>query len=173
MNAPTESWLPVVGWEDHYEVSNHGRVRRIKAGKGTRYMRASFGNAATTGYLQTTLTRDGKCHREYMHRLVCEAFLPNPEGKPYVNHIDGNKYNNRHSNLEWVTPRENLLHRSRVLGLEVGEKHHAAKFTRSDVLEIRKAISAGRTNSEIAPAFNASSKNINHIRNRTTWAHLA
>lgn len=52
----------------------------------------------------------GKRKIVYVHRIIAEAFIPNPENKPYVNHIDGNKHNNAAVNLEWVTPLENVQH---------------------------------------------------------------
>ena len=56
----------------------------------------------------------GVCHKKYVHRLVAEAFIPNPENKPNVNHIDCNVKNNDVSNLEWCTQSENILHCSRL-----------------------------------------------------------
>lgn len=58
----------------------------------------------------------GGCKRCYIHQLVAERWVPNPENKPHVNHKDGDKLNNCYTNLEWVTHQENCLHRNRVLG---------------------------------------------------------
>ena len=71
----------------------------------------------TTGYYKVDLRKDGKRKSMKAHRLVAMAFIPNPEDKPHINHIDGNPLNNNVENLEWCTPRENVIH-----ALETGLK---------------------------------------------------
>jgi len=103
-----EVWKPVVGYEDYYEVSNFGNVRRKKSG---RLRRIDF----ATIYPTILLSVGGK-HKTYrVHRLVAKAFLPPVEGKTHVNHKDGNHRNNRVDNLEWCAQDENNLHSYRVL----------------------------------------------------------
>lgn len=97
----SEQWRAVEGYPG-YEVSNLGRVR--KNGKLTPLHRTG------KGYLRTTLQKDGKQKQDYIHRIVAKNFIPNPDNKPTVNHIDGNKNNNQVSNLEWATYLENNLH---------------------------------------------------------------
>jgi hypothetical protein len=95
-----EIFKAIDGYED-YEVSTWGRVFNKRTGKyKTPYHHHK-------GYLRVDLN-NGKGYRHFkVHRLVAKAFIPNPEGKPHVNHIDGNPANNSVTNLEWVTDREN------------------------------------------------------------------
>lgn len=116
-------WKPVVGFEGIYEVSNDGRVRSLdiyvncRGGK-TRLrkgrMKPTYKN--NRGYVILNLYRDSKATYSLVHRLVAEAFVPNPYNKPQVNHIDGDKTNNSADNLEWVTDNENKAHSSVSVG---------------------------------------------------------
>ena len=97
-----EIWKDVVGFEGLYKVSNKGRVL------GARKMLSSSSNG--TGYQKVALFMGKKCCMRYVHRLVAQAFIPNPENKPEVNHKDRNKSNNCVDNLEWLTEKENFRH---------------------------------------------------------------
>lgn len=100
--AKDEVWKPIEGFEGLYEVSNFGRVKSL-----TRYKKIIKPLVTNVGYYQYQLWHKGVCRVASAHRLVAQAFIPNPEGKPIVNHIDENKLNNSVENLEWVTHVEN------------------------------------------------------------------
>lgn len=78
------------------------------------------------GYFYHCISVNGKRHIIFPHRLVAELFIPNPENKPFVNHIDGNKQNNNVSNLEWCTAKENTSHAIHVLNKQNGGKNKKA-----------------------------------------------
>lgn len=115
---PNFEWLPVVGYDGYYEVSNLGDVRsltRVVVRSGCRGDLRVAGQAiraqvTAKGYLRIQLSKGGSVRNHMVHRLVAEAFLPNPDSKPEVNHRNGNKADNRIGNLEWATTSENQVH---------------------------------------------------------------
>lgn len=103
-----EIWKEIDGTNGKYLVSNFGRSARVlKIAKGT------------TGYNHFRPTINGRKKTGYLHRQIAKAFIPNPKNLPVVNHRDGNKLNNKVSNLEWTTASENTKHAFR-LGLMRG-----------------------------------------------------
>lgn len=90
----------------HYEVSNMGEMRSLVWGK---YLRQCV-FVEREGYLRVNISKGQFKKRKTVHRLVAEAFIPNPEGLPEVNHINGDKKDNRVSNLEWCTKSQNAIH---------------------------------------------------------------
>lgn len=119
----TEKWKPIKNYEGLYEVSNTGKVRSV-----TREVKTTNGRTVKTQgkelkpisskltarhpnpMFHVELWKNNQRKVFMIHRLVAETFIPNPEGKPQVNHKDGNRYNNGVSNLEWCTCSENSLH---------------------------------------------------------------
>ena len=99
-----EVWKDVVGYEGLYEVSNLGCFRKI-SNNGEKVSLKSTKNSC--GYYTIRLRKNKKAKQYRISRLIAEAFIPNPENKPYVDHIDTNKENNRADNLRWVSPSEN------------------------------------------------------------------
>lgn len=93
-----EIWTDIEGFEN-YQVSTWGRVRSSKC------ILKPYENQK--GYLKVGLRKDGKCHKKRVSRLVAQAFIPNPDELPQVDHIDGNKQNNSVTNLRWVDNKTN------------------------------------------------------------------
>lgn len=165
-----EVWKPIKGHEGRYEISNFGRVRsldmkvfngRVYHDKPGRILKGSkFGN-----YSGVFLGRNS---RGYIHRLVAETFLENPLNKKTVNHIDGNKNNNRADNLEWLTQEENNRHaRQNGLNNMNGENNPSCKFSDDLVREIRSKYDTGLyMQSELAEMYGVSRMQINRIVRR-------
>ena len=103
----------------------------------------------------------------FVHRVVAELYIPNPENKPQVNHIDGDKSNNSVENLEWVTIQENFAHASAHELIRHGEKCSWAKLTKEDVDYIRSHTEL--SSRELSNMFNSSSTNIRSIRRHEIW----
>lgn len=106
-------WRNIPSCDERYYVSSDGRV--LGANGLLKPVRSK------DGYLRCNIAQDGKFRLWLVHRLVAEAFIPNPDNKPEVNHIDGDKSNNNVSNLEWVTREENIRHAHKVLR-KMGDK---------------------------------------------------
>lgn len=104
-----EIWKDIKGFEGYYKVSNLGRVKRIiaKYNKKEKIRKIQY---KKIGYAVVMLSVNQKYKLKYVHRLVAESFLPNPENKPQVNHKDFDKKNNNLINLEWCTHVENMKH---------------------------------------------------------------
>lgn len=141
-----EEWKKIEGFPN-YSVSNLGRVRNDKK---NRIMEYSY-NAKK--YYRVALSKNNKRYARLVHRLVAEAFIPNPDNKPQVNHIDGNKVNNCVNNLEWATNQENQDHYWKYLDdgkrrerISVGLKR--AYQNNPDLAEQKRIYMLGRTVSE-------------------------
>ena len=108
-----EQWKPIQEFNGEYEVSNLGRVRSMKRYYGMvgRIMPQTI---QRKGYYAVTFHMNNKAYCRKVHRLVIEAFTPNPDSLPCINHIDGNKLNNHVSNLEWCTYQANMQHAVRT-----------------------------------------------------------
>ena len=114
-----EIWKPIIGYENIYEISNYGKVRRISYnnnGNKTQYNLPYYikPRKDKDGYLRYTLSLNGKNKQFFCHRLVAQAFISNPDKLPVVNHRDGNKENCYFKNLEWTSIRDNNLHALKI-----------------------------------------------------------
>jgi hypothetical protein len=115
---------------------------------------------------------DGSKRVPSVHHLVASAFVPNPHGKPTVNHIDGNKSNNLSSNLEWATQGENNKHAFDNGHKPRGSNHHKSKLTEEDVVEIKKRLEQGETQASLARYYGVSQPSIRDIKSGRSWSHI-
>lgn len=171
MNLSNEIWLPVVGYEGLYCVSNIGRIKSIermsKHRHGCLYVveeRIRKPCHKKDGYLSVDLYKDGNGKVFLVHRLVAMAFIDNPHNKSFVNHLNKNKHDNSVPNLEWATIRENESHKnlgvctSKYIGVSWNAR--MSKW-RSYITINKKQNHLGYYNDEIAAAsayINALSK---------------
>lgn len=178
-STENEVWKDIKGYEGKYRVSNSGKVFSIRSNK----LMVARDNGC--GYFQVGLN-NGKQVYFYVHRLVMISFVGEVAGKPFVNHIDGDKSNNNLHNLEWCTQSENQKHafrtklqvhdeeyrKSRRLRFQ-GEGSSTAKLTEKDVLDIRRFWADGTHNQfEMSKMYNVTQANISRIVKRLTWKHL-
>lgn len=181
MDSKPEEWQWVVGYEGHYKISNEGRVfsasraitapsnrKRFLVGK---IMRARI--SPQDGGCYIVLSKNNRRKTVKVHRLVAIAFIPNPENKKTVNHIDGNRSNNRIENLEWATFSENGLHSCRVLRKNIGSNHASHKLSENDIPVIFSRKKDGVSTSEIASAFGVCSDSIRRVLDKRTWRHVS
>ena len=154
-----EVWKDIEGYEGLYQVSNFGNIKSLPRirhnGKGTyiqkeKLLKQTF---TSTGYKKVELCKDGKRKGFKVHRLVAIAFIPNPDNKPEVNHIDGNKINNNIDNLEWVTSSENTIH-----AYETGLNPNKKELDEKEIIYMYCELNM--TMQEIAKHFNVPIKSI-------------
>ena len=180
-----EIFKPVIGFEGIYEISNLGRVKVlprewISGTKGNCLRkRGEFFLAQKTtkfGYFSVKLCKDNKRTYPVIHRLIALAFIPNPDNKPMINHIDGNKKNNRISNLEWCTGDENMKHAARTGLIPKGKDHHDVILQECQVYRLRwikKNIKVEHGYwTKVAKSLNVSLSAIMDVIHDRSWPHI-
>lgn len=171
-----ETWKSL---DEFYDVSDFGNVRSkdriVKSTWGGEYVKKGRILKLTdnnNGYFQVCLSYNGKYKYERIHRLVAILFVENPLKLPKVNHIDGDKHNNRATNLEWCTQEQNVAH-AISHGLQcIGVNRPNSRLVEKDVIDIKAMIKEGFTNKEIAELFNVHKATINCIRIGRNWSHI-
>ena len=182
---PDEIFLPVRQWDGLYEVSNFGRVRSLprvttrRDGTVQTWRGKIMGQTMnSSGYLTVRLSDDAneRRSRPLVHRLVCEAFIPNPNNLPFVNHKNARRNDNRLENLEWITQRDNLRHawsigtRNRShLPIKRGEDSQNAKLTAHQVTEIVDLWRSGASSRAIARRYGVGKTQVLRIKDGKSW----
>ena len=144
INTEEEVWKDIDGYEGSYQVSNYGRVRskdRVSF-SGRKLKGRVLKQTANKGYYMIGLYKDGKRFSKTVSRLVAKAFIPNPENKPEVNHIDENKANNHANNLEWATAKENANHGTRpdrLRKISIKNKSHKHLFKNDKLRKLNES----------------------------------
>ncbi len=169
-----EIWKPIEGFEEEYEVSNLGRVRGYM--HGNRYLLFKKTNPKIinpssngTGYQKVCLCRETKKINKYVHRLVLITFKGNHPDKMQCAHLNGDRKDNRLSNLTWLTAKENSAHK-KIHGTQLlGSACPTAKLTKKSVLFIRKSK---KSNNELASKYSVSAHTIRDVKKRKTWRHI-
>lgn len=164
-----EVWKKVINYEDRYEVSNYGNVRSTINNRNKVLNKIKKKN----GYYGLTLCKNNKKKNFLIHRIVAESFL----GKSdlHVNHKDGNKLNNKISNLEYVTMHQNMQHASKngLLKNRVGSESPVSKLDKNKVFLISFLFKHTLLSyKEIGGFFNVNRNTVSSIANGYNWSHL-
>lgn len=168
-----EKWLPINDTNGQYEISNHGRLKRLPIYKGKGFPkkeRIIYPNIDSVGYYRFGVMVCGKLKTIKAHQLVARYFIPNPEGKNTVNHLDGNKKNNHISNLEWATYAENNKH-AYLTGLKNNKGLGNGRCKLSDDQVIDIFLSKGRQ-VDIATKYGVGQTMVSAIKTKKNWTHI-
>ncbi len=181
MENQKEIWKDVPGYEGIYQVSNLGNVKSLNHFINNKHNSKSLKKGrilkkfiSKKGYLTTSLSKNIKRYSPGIHRIVALAFIPNPEKKPQVNHINGIKTDNRVENLEWSTNKENQIHavKNGLCNPNFGEKHHMSKLTNEQVLEARKLHYDGVSNKFLSKKYNITPTAMGNILRKKTYINI-
>lgn len=170
-----ETWMPIVGYEGMYEVSDGGRIRslpRVVRRNGRRMVLAGrqiSGSVAGRGYRKVGLSRDGKTEPRYVHAVVLETFIgPRPQWFDAC-HGNGDRSDNRLANLRWDTRSNNHADKASHGTDACGERHPCARLSKADVIAIRAASGSCR---EVGQRFGVGAMQVHRIKARKSWSHL-
>lgn len=181
MNAVLERWLPVVGFEGLYSVSDLGRLRReskVVSRKTTAGYRISEkimspGAGVKSGYFSVILSKDGATSTHYVHHLVLGAFVgARPVGQEAC-HGDGDRGNNAAANLRWDTRKANHADKKLHGTGTVGERHPGAKLSDPMVASLRKRRAEGASFTTLSNEFGITRMTAHRAATGASWSHIA
>lgn len=137
--------MKIKDFED-YSITQTGEVINTRTGKA----RALDFNKSV-GYFQVDLYKNNKRTKHYVHRLVAQAYIPNPLGLPEVNHKDSDRTNNHVSNLEWVSSSGNSIH-----AVQAGQRDHVARMSKEDIKKAYDLVMQGNSYKQVSEILNNS-----------------
>lgn len=171
MKSQEKCGVPVIGFEGIYSISDFGRLKRISSWKNIKAGTILNTYRGENMYRSTTLRKDNKSNTVLIHRLVAIHFIPNPNNKPCVNHIDGDKSNANKSNLDWVTYSENHSHAYNI-GLRVKPPvGNLSKLTWDQVKEMR--LMRDHLHERISKKYKIGLNQVIKILNNKQWVVIA
>jgi hypothetical protein len=165
-----EIWKSIKDYENLYQVSNLGRIRSMHSKWNNSGDKILCGRLHE-GYYKIVLTKDGKASQKFIHRLIAEAFIPNPHNKPCINHINGIKTDNSIENLEWVTIQENCQHAHNT-GLQPSRKGGNNPWSKLNSGQVLEIFHSTRSNREIAEQYNITRDAVSLIKTGKNWSHV-
>ena len=170
---PMTDFVLVKSLGENYLIDKKGRLySKPRMGTKGGFLKEQNGEL----YKFYRVSIDGKTRNVFTHRLLGECFLSNPENKPQINHIDGDKHNNSLDNLEWCTNKENIRH-SIITGLKdlsfnKGEKNSRAILNNKKILEIKLKLLQGVKNRVLAKEYKVSEQLICDIKKGRRWKDI-
>lgn len=167
LNDPINKWKYVIidGEKTEYMISNNGQLASLRM---CRLMKPAAGS---DGYIATIIKHNGKKINVAIHRLVAEAFIPNPDNLPQVNHKNGNKNINCDWNLEWMTQHDNIIH-----AIETGLRDNylpEKRYSSKEINKVCKLLEKGLSNKEISKKTGVSKRVIKNIKAGRAWKHIS
>ena len=177
-----EIWKDIPGYEGLYQASTLGNIRsldKIVPKWNKPYKRKVKGkilkkNLINGGYLAISLHKNKEQKSYKISRLIAKTFIPNPNNKPEVNHINSIRTDDRVSNLEWCTRSENMLHSYKYgNNTQVGSNNASSKLTDEKVIKMRSMYKTKKyKQKELAKIFNVSKITAHNVLRHKTWTHL-
>jgi hypothetical protein len=161
-----EKFVSISGYEGLYKIAKTGEIYSVLRNKTLKHQTQS------NGYKTVNLWKDKKVKTCTIHRLIAQAFIPNPNNKPVINHKNLNKADNSIENLEWCSHSENIKH-AKDNGLGVGEKNGNSKLTKEQVLEIREKYKFRKyTHIMLGNEYGVRENYIQRIVAKQVWKHI-
>lgn len=161
-----ETWKNVKGFEI-YQVSNRGRVKSLKFNK-----EKILKTRKVKGYEKVNLFKNHLTTTHYVHRLVAKAFIPNPDSKPFINHVNSVKTDNRADNLTWADASENGTHGWKSKRVKSPKQGISRKFSNSDIRDMRKRFEKGETITSIADRYKLNQRSTSDIVHKRSYKHV-